>query len=140
MSNIDIYNNDRGSVVIETESREQNEIAFAGADKLLEGTILARHTGTGLFIPYVKGGSSNGNGVPKAILTYELEATGAGNVPAQVLTAGIVNESRLVIHADGDNENVDAVVLDLLRAVSIRTKSVRQLAQVDNPQPDDLDS
>lgn len=138
--NIEIFNNDRGSVVVECESSERNVITFGGAGTLKAGTILARSTSTGAFIVFAKGGSSDGNGAPKGVLTYDVTAEGASDVPAQVLTAGIVNSERLIIDADGDGSNVDSVVLDLLRAVSIRTKQVVQLDRFDNPQPEDSDS
>jgi hypothetical protein len=50
----------------------------------------------------------------------------------RVLCEGEVNRDRLIIHADGDNSNVDAVVRDQLRDFGIVPTSVQQLAQLDN--------
>ena len=140
MSNIEIFNNDRGGVVLVCESTERNTIAFGQGGTLKAGTLLGRSTQNGNFIPFVKGGNTDGNGTIKGLLTYEVTASEAGNVPAQVMTAGIVNSERLVIAADGDGSNVDSSVLDQLRAISIRTQEVKQLGRFDNPQPEDEDS
>lgn len=68
---------------------------------------------------------------PLGVLTYDVVATGAGDVAARVLLAGKVNATRLVIDADGDASNVTAAILDQLRAAGIRSESVKQLAEQD---------
>src|SRR5690606_15477177 len=50
----------------------------------------------------------------------------------RVLCEGEVSRDRLIIHADGDNSNVDAVVRDQLRDFGIVPTPVQQLAQLDN--------
>jgi len=141
---ITITNNDLGSVLIEEHQSEDAAVIFAGTDTYAEGTILARFTTAGANFGklqlYAKGGSSNGNGVPQAILTYELSRTGAGDKQARVVTAGKFNKKRLVIDADGDDSNVDAVVLDLLREHGMLCEESQQLSRYDNPQPSEVDS
>jgi hypothetical protein len=131
----------RGPIVeVDRDAFEDGTVAFGGADTLAPGTILARHTGSGKFQIYVKGGSSNGNGVPVAVLTYELEATGAGDKPVRPALRGKFNKKKLVIDADGDDANIDFAVLDLLRDVGIYAYDVEQLGREDNPQPTESDS
>lgn len=50
----------------------------------------------------------------------------------RVLAEGEIARDRLIIHADGDNSNVDAVVRDQLRDYGIVPTPVQQLAQLDN--------
>ena len=66
------------------------------------------------------------------MLTYEVSATGAGDVAVAVLVRGTVNQDRLIIDADGDGSNVDEVVTDSLLANGILAKPVGQLGQLDN--------
>jgi len=128
-----ITNVDIGQIGIDQcDTEHGTPIDFAGADVLAAGTILARHTGTNKWQVYVKGGSSNGNGVAGGVLAYPVAATGAGDVPVDVIVRGTVNQDRLVIDADGDGSNVDAAVIDLLRGNSILAKPVKQLSKQDN--------
>lgn len=140
MANIDITNIDNGPLVLGDEEFEDGLIAFAGADTFAEGTILARNTSTLKFQLYVKGGSSNGNGVPVGVLTYAVSRTGAGDVMGRVLMKGKVNAKRLIIDADGDDSNIDATVRDLLRNKGIVPEIVTNLSRYDNPQPTESDS
>ncbi len=140
MPNIETTNIDTGSPVTEGKVWEDGLLTFAGADSFPAGTILARNTSTLKFIPYVKGGSSNGNGVPRAIMQYSVSKDGAGDLPVRVLTVGVVNPARLIIDADGDDSNIDGVVRDLLRQTGLACESVEQLARVDNPQVPGADS
>lgn len=131
---------DVGGVVLERSVGQDDLLTFAGAGTVKAGTILARHSSTQRLIPYVKGGNTNGNGIPKAVLTYPVTATGPGDEPVRALIAGKVNARRLVIHADGDAENIDAAVLDALRATGIVAVRSQQLGRYDNPQDEPLDS
>jgi len=134
MANVTITNVDNGAVEIDGAICHDEIVNFAGGATYKKGTILARDTVTDKLIPYVKGGNTNGDGVPRAVLTYELTRSAAGDEYARVLVAGHVNRERLVIHADGDASNVDEVVLDLLRAQAIVCSPVDQLTNIDNPQ------
>jgi hypothetical protein len=140
MANIDIQNNDLGPLMLGGEEFEDGLIAFAGTDTFAAGTILARNTSTLKFQLYVKGGSSNGNGVPVGVLTYAVSRTGAGDVMGRVLMKGKVNAKRLIIDADGDDSNIDATVRDLLRSKAIVPENVTNLSRYDNPQPTESDS
>ena len=133
MANETITNVDLGSVALGGDvSHEDAPVKFAGAAVLAEGTILARGTSDGKYIPYVKGGSSDGNGVPAAVATYDIEATGAGDIQSRVLVAGKVRTQRLIIDADGDASNVDGAVRDLLRGRSIIAVDSEDLSVLDN--------
>lgn len=132
MPNMTTTNVDLGSVAIEGAIIHDELVTFAGAAVYKAGTILARDSSTDALVLFVKGGSSNGNGIPKAVLTYPVEASGVGNVMSRVLVKGHVNRKRLVIHADGDDSNVDEVVLDQLRDYGIVASQVKQLSELDN--------
>lgn len=132
MTNIRTAHIDIGAIEIDGAVHHDETVTFDGEDTYLPGTILARDTVTDKLVPYVKGGNTNGDGVPCAVLTYELYRSTAGDVYARVLVSGHVNRHRLVIHADGDGSNVDETVLDLLRARGIVASKVHQLVQFDN--------
>lgn len=132
MSNIAIQNNDLGNVILEDVRFEDGLLTFGGAGTVVAGTILARDSVSLLYVPFVKGGVVNENGIPKAVLTYDVTATGAGDVPMRALVNGRVRKERLIIDADGDGSNVDAAVLDQLRDYSITALSVKDLSVLDN--------
>jgi hypothetical protein len=111
-------------------------INFSGADDLKEGTILARDSSTLKLRLFVKGGSTNENGIPKAVLAHRLVVTASGDAACRVIIRGDVDKNRLVIDADGDDSNVDAMVVDQLRDYGITPVPVDELARVDNPQPE----
>jgi len=126
--------NDVGQIGIGACDVEHDTLmTFAGADVLAAGTILARDTADGgQWQIYAKGGSTNGNGVAQGVLAYAVTATGASDIALDVIVRGTVNETRLVIDADGDASNVDYTVTDDLRDSNILVKPVLQLAQEDN--------
>ncbi len=130
--NMTVTNNDLGSVVLEDAKFRDDVITFAGADTFVEGTILARDSVSLKLVLFVKGGSTNENGIPKVVLTHDVTATGAGDVPARVMVSGAVRKERLVIDADGDDSNIDAEVIDQLRDYSIVAKNVQELNILDN--------
>lgn len=132
MANLTITNVDNSPIVISDEKFEDAVINFAGADVLAAGTILARNTTTQKYQIYVKGGSTAGNGVPVAVLTYELTATGSGDLPCRPLVAGVVDKGLLIIDADGDGSNVNAQVTDELRQTGIVAQVHDQLSALDN--------
>lgn len=131
MANITIENVDLGNVVLDSGVFRDDVITFAGADVLAEGTILARTTATGKLGIYAIGGAG-GLGVPVAVLTYEVTATGAGDVPVRALVSGKVREELLIVDADGDGSNITPAILDQLRNVSIVPVSVTELNVLDN--------
>lgn len=132
MTNPTITPIDIGSLVIGTPHVQDDVINFAGADVLKRGTILARNTSTLKLQIYVKGGSSNGNGVPVCVLNEEVVAAGAGDIPVRPIFAGRLVRERLVIDAQGDGSAIDATVLDLLRNKGLLAESTQQLSKLDN--------
>ncbi len=132
MANIEIQNNDLGSVILKDAYFSDELLTFAAVGTVLEGTILARDTATLKLVPYVKGGTTDGNGIPNAVLTYDIAADAAGDVSLRAMITGCVRAERLIIAADGDGSNVDAVVLDQLRGQSIVSIGVDELNTIDN--------
>ena len=122
-------NLDIGNVVYEDGAAEFEDvvITFGGAATLAAGCILARDSVSLKFVPFVKGGATNQNGIPKAVLTYALTASGAGDLSGRALMKGSVIRSRLVINADGNASNVDGAVIDQLRDYAITVRTVDQL-------------
>lgn len=132
MSNITIENVDLGSVILKEGEFRDDALTFAGAGTVKAGTILARDSVSLKLVPYVKGGVTNENGIPKAVLTYDVTATGAGDVQIRDMVSGSVRAQRLVIDADGDNTNVDNAVLDQLRDYALVAIDVSELNILDN--------
>ena len=134
MPNLTTTNNDIGNVILEGGATdfEPGLLTVAGAVTVLEGTILARDSGTLKFVPFVKGGVVNENGIPKAVLTYEIVSAGAGDESLRAMVNGKVRTERLIIDADGDGSNVDSAVTDELRDYGITVISVTELNSLDN--------
>ena len=132
MANIEITNNSTRGIVLYEPVFEDDKVTFAGAAVFKAGTILARDSVTLKLVLFVKGGSTNGNGIAKAVITQDLESAGAGDVVTKPLVQGQVRVSDLIINADGDASNVDAAVLDQLRDYGIVAISTTQLSQLDN--------
>jgi hypothetical protein len=140
MSNLVNTTVDLGTVQVRDCEFRDELLNLAGADELVEGTILARHNGTLKLQLYVKGGSSNENGIPKVVLAHAVSAAGSGDVAVRVISGGIVNKNRLVIDADGDDSNIDNAVIDQLRSFAIVPVNVANLGWPDNPQPEPIES
>lgn len=90
------------------------------------GTLLARDTATLKLIPYVKGGSTNGNGVVKYVLEKEVVATVTGDIKVNVIKKAYdegLDFDQLVIQADGDNSNIDANVIDEMRTYNLEVEN-----------------
>ena len=127
-----ITNNDLGNVILENAKFQNDELTFAGAGTVIEGTILARDSVSGLYVPFVKGGVTNENGIPKAVITYDVTAAGAGDESIRAGVAGEYRKERLVIDADGDDSNIDKVVEDQLRNYGLVPINVTELNILDN--------
>jgi hypothetical protein len=136
MANKVITNVDSGSVEIRDGEFRDGVVTFAGADTYVAGTILAvlDAAPAGAWVLWDSGGAG-GAEVAKAVLTADLEATGAGDVPARVLVAGVVNKNRLIEDGTGTGANVTEAVVRELQNQGSTALDVDQLGRVDNPQP-----
>lgn len=132
MPNMTVTNNNLLNPILSDAEFRDGLLTLAGADSIAAGTILARDSGSLKFVLFVKGGSTNQNGIPKAILTYPVTSTGAGDVPVRVAVSGKFRKERLIIDADGTGANVDAAVLDQLRDYGLVPVDVTELNIVDN--------
>jgi len=119
---------DQGFIGLGDNEFRDESVKFAGAATLLAGCIMARDTADGTLVPFVIGGSTNGNGVPDCVLTEPLTATGAGNLPFRALISGKVNKSRLVVNADGNASNLTGAHEASLRSRNIVPVKVDQIA------------
>lgn len=133
MSNKTVTNvNKNRSVGYDDAIYEDDTFTAAGAATFLKGTLLARSVASGNLILFVKGGSTDGNGIPKAVLPQELVATGAGDIAVRPLVRGTAILERLVIDADGDASNIDAAVQDQLRDYGITARNSREILELES--------
>ena len=127
MPSITTTNLDNSTPIFYEGQFEDGRLTFAAAGTVKKGTILARDSVSQKFVPYVKGGVTDGNGIPKAVLTYEVVATAAGDIAIRAAICGITYKSSLIIQADGTGANVTADVLDQLRDYGIVVVSSKEL-------------
>lgn len=132
MSDPIITNIDNGVALFLGGFHEDQLLTLAGADVIAAGTILARDSASQKYVLFVKGGSTNGNGIPKAVLLDPVTSTGAGDSAIRPLIDGKLRTDKLVIDADGDASNIDAVVRDQLRDYSLVCVDVGELNILDN--------
>jgi hypothetical protein len=123
---------DLSNVILQDAKFRDELLTFAGAGTVAAGTILARDSVSLKLVPFVKGGSTNENGIPKAIVTYDVTAAGAGDVAIRAGVSGAYRAEELIIDADGDASNVDGAVLDQLRAYGLTPIDVQELNIADN--------
>lgn len=105
-------------------------ITDGGTNFALGDTATLTVAADGKLVPFDPAGAG-GAQVPHSVLTYPVTSAGVGNVAARVLVAGDVKKERLVIHADGDGDNVTSAVVDQLRHVGITAVNVNQLGKYD---------
>lgn len=127
-----ITNIDLGSYRHSYNKEQPDTLTLAGADTIAKGTILARDSVSGKLVLFVKGGATNENGIPKAILAEEITVTGAGDSSVRVTISGNVKKPYLIIDADGDDSNIDAVVKDQLSDYGITVLEVTEHGILDN--------
>jgi hypothetical protein len=132
MANLTYTDNDLGNVVLSDPVYKDDVYAAAGAGTLAEGTILARDSVSKKLVDFVVGGATNENGIPKVVVNRDIVIAGAGDVSLRPIIGGKVRKERLVIVADGDASNVDAVVVDQLRDYGIEALSVTDVSVLDN--------
>lgn len=85
----------------------------------------------GKLVPYAIAGAG-GAQIPKAVLTYDVTTTGAGDVAIRDMVSGAVRAERLVIDADGDDSNITDAILDQLRDYALVSIDVQELNILDN--------
>jgi Bacteriophage lambda head decoration protein D len=131
--NITITNCDAGSVVVELGGTRDGLLVNTVASQVVfaEGTILAQHDTNGNLYPFDPDAVANDIEIPKFVLTYPVTIGASTNAAVTVLTAGKVNQNRLVIH---DATPITNVHLNALRDFSIIPVDVEQLGSIDNPQ------
>lgn len=132
MANITITSNDLDSPILCGAEFRDDTLTFAGADTFAAGTILARDSVSLKLVPFVKGGVTNENGIPKAIMTYDVTKAGAGDEPVRAAVSGQYRKEKLIIDADGDDSNIDAAVIDQLRDYDLTPIDVDELNIADN--------
>lgn len=132
MANITTTSIDNGTVEFDEADFLDETLTVAGALTVKAGTLLARDSVSLKLVPFVVGGSTNNNGIPVAVITYEVVATGAGDIPVRALVRGAVKKERLVVQAAGDGSTITKAHLEVLRDYGILAMSVKQLAGLDN--------
>jgi len=132
MANLTITSVDERTPIYKDPVFNDGLLTVAGAGTVLAGTILAVDSVSKKYVVFEKGGTTNENGIPKAVLTYDVVAAGAGDEAIRAMTAGEVIKERLVISADGDDSNIDKDVVDQLRDYAIIPQYVTQLNIADN--------
>ena len=85
----------------------------------------------GKMVPYAIAGAG-GAQIPKAILTYDVTATGAGDESIRDMVSGVVRAEKLVIDADGDASNITDAILDQIRTYTLISLDVQELNIPDN--------
>lgn len=130
--NMTVTNVDLGNVILQDAKFRDELLTFGAGGTVKEGTILARDSVSGNLVPFVVGGATNENGIPKAIVTYDVTATVAGDVAIRAGVAGGYRKERLVIDADGDDSNITDAILDQLRDYGLVPVNVAELGILDN--------
>lgn len=128
MPNIETTDVQTSGVLIRDGEYADGILDIASAGTFREGLILARDSVSLKFVPFVKGGNTNQNGIPKAVLPYDVVAETSADQVVRVLTGGVLKRDRLIILADGDDSNVDSAVVDQLRDYGLRAEKTAQLS------------
>jgi hypothetical protein len=118
--------------VIRVGRTEIGLLTAAGADTFLANTLVALDTATQNYVPYVIGGTTNGNGIVAGALTEEKVAAGAGDIPVTIYIDADIQTHKAVVHADGDASNIDANVKLLCRDKGITLVDTKDLYVADN--------
>lgn len=128
MANIEIQNNKTRGIALWGTVHEDAVAVFGGAATWPAGSVLGKVTASGKYARFAPG-ASDGSEVPIAVLSQEVEAAGAGDVPIRLLIAGRVRAGDLVNNVDAA---LTAVQIDQLRDYSIIALGTTQLAELDN--------
>ena len=128
MANIEITNNKTRGIVLWEPVHEDAVAVFGGAATWPAGSVLGKVTASGKYARFAPG-AADGSEVPIAVLSQDVEAAGAGDVPIRPVIAGRVRAGDLVNNVDAA---LTAVQIDQLRDYSIIALGITQLAELDN--------
>lgn len=128
MSNIEITTNSTSGVAIWDPVHEDATLAFGAAETWPAGAVLGKVTASGKYVRFDPG-AGDGSETPKAVLTQEVTAAGAGDVAGRPAIAGRVRAGDLVNNAGAA---LTGAQLDQLRDYSIIALGTTQLAELDN--------
>lgn len=106
-------------------------VTEGSTDFVAADTFTLAVVANGKMVPFVVGGVA-GAGVPTAVISYDVVATGAGDEPVRPAISGEVRKEKLIIDADGDGSNITDAILDQLRDFSIVSADVQELNIADN--------
>lgn len=120
-----------GAATVFSTNGLQFTITDGAADFAAGDTATLTVAADGKMVPFATDGAG-GAQIPAGVLTYDVTATGAGNVASRIMISGRVRTERLIIDADGDGSNVTSLILDQLRDASIVPVSVEELNILDN--------
>jgi hypothetical protein len=85
----------------------------------------------GKMVPYAIAGLG-GAQIPKAVISYDVVAAGAGDEPCRPAISGEVRKEKLIIDLDGDGSNITDAILDQLRDFTVVAQNVGELNIADN--------
>jgi len=128
MANIETTNNKTRGIVLWEPVHEDAVAVFGGAATWPAGSVLGKVTASGKYARFAPG-AADGSEVPIAVLSQDVEAAGAGDVPIRPVIAGRVRAGDLVNNVDAA---LTAVQIDQLRDYSIIALGTTQLAELDN--------
>lgn len=106
-------------------------VTDGATDFIVGDTFTLTVAADGKMLPFAIAGAG-GLQIPKAVLGYELTATGAGDLTARPIVDGLVRKEKLIIDLDGDGSNVSNTVIDQLRDFGIAALDVGELNAADN--------
>ena len=109
-------------------------LAIPANTTIAAGTILARDSVSLNLVPYVVGGTTNENGIPKFVIGTEVQNTtaSAANFAVRVPLAAQCRRDLLIIQADGDNSNLTKAIEDQLRDYNFFVIDGENLSVLDN--------
>jgi len=130
MANIEITNNNTGSVGVLNLQYQDEIITMTAPVTLAAGTLLGRITTGGKMTAYTSG-ATDGSEVAAMVLQDDLEFTGTGSVdiPCRPIVAGTVNRDKLVAHGVGA---ITVPESEMLRDYGIVSLTATELTQLDN--------
>jgi hypothetical protein len=85
----------------------------------------------GDLVPYSPTGVG-GAQFPIAVMPYALTKASSGDLAGKVIVSGAVQKERLIIDADGNDDNITTAIIDQLRLTGIIAVSTTDLSVLDN--------